>query len=103
MPADIDVVEKHVTKSKSIVSDLKKWNVVFYNDNVTTVEFVIFVLKEVFNYDDQTAIELTYEIHNEGKKVVGTYTYEIAEQKASDTLYLAYQYGYPLEVKIYKS
>lgn len=103
MSIDTDVVVKDTIKSKNITNELKKWNVIMFNDNVTTVEFVIFVLKEVFNYSDETAIDLTYKIHNEGKSVVGTYTYEVAEQKAADTLYLAYQYSYPLEVKVQRS
>ena len=102
MSINADVVIKENTKNKNITNELRKWNVIFYNDDTTTVEFVIFVLKEVFKYNDEIAAELTLKIHNEGNSIVGTYTYEIAEQKAADTLYLAYQYGYPLEVKVRK-
>lgn len=103
MSTDTSVIEKNTVKTKKVIKDFKKWNVIFFNDDVTSVQFVILVLKEVFNYNDDDAVELTYKIHNEGKSVVGTYVHEIAEQKAADTQYLAYIHGYPLTVKIHPS
>jgi ATP-dependent Clp protease adapter protein ClpS len=39
-------------------------------------------------------------IHNEGSAVVGTYDYEIAEQKALETTKLSRDQGFPLSVRL---
>ena len=73
---------------------------VFVNDDVTTVEFVIKVLKNIFHKTTEQAVALTTHIHEKGKGVVGTYLYEIAEQKGIETTVLARDEGYPLQVKV---
>jgi ATP-dependent Clp protease adaptor protein ClpS len=39
-------------------------------------------------------------IHNEGSGIAGVYTYEIAEMKAGETVNLARNHGFHLQVKI---
>jgi ATP-dependent Clp protease adapter protein ClpS len=39
-------------------------------------------------------------IHNDGSAVVGTYSYEIAEMKAMETINLSRSNGFPLQVKL---
>jgi ATP-dependent Clp protease adaptor protein ClpS len=41
-------------------------------------------------------------IHHDGSAVVGVYTYEIAEQKVTETIVLARNNGFPLQAKIEK-
>ena len=76
------------------------YNVIFLNDNVTTMDFVIAILVSVFNYSDVDAMDVTQKIHEQGSAVVATYPYEIAEQKALETTLLARNNNYPLTVKI---
>ena len=76
------------------------YNVIFLNDNVTTMDFVIAILVSVFNYGDEDALAVTQKIHEEGSAVVATYPYEIAEQKALETTLLARNNNFPLTVKI---
>lgn len=76
------------------------YNVIFLNDNVTTMDFVIAILVSVFNYNDEDALAVTQKIHEEGSAVVATYPYEIAEQKALETTLLARNNNFPLMVKI---
>lgn len=102
MSNSTDTTVKEKINIDSIFDEFKKWKVIFYNDDTTTVDFVIVVLKEIFDYDEQSAVEMTHKIHNNGKEVVGMYIYEVAEQKASETLYLASYYGFPLKVKVVK-
>jgi ATP-dependent Clp protease adaptor protein ClpS len=78
----------------------KKWNVIFYNDDHTSFEFVIKALVNIFQYDEFDAVEKAREIHELGKSIVGTYFYEIAEQRAAETVYNARTEGYPLKVEI---
>ena len=96
--ADLGV--KTLTKDKLKLREPDKYDVVFVNDDVTTVEFVIKVLKNIFHKTTEQAVELTTHIHEKGKGVVGTYLYEIAEQKGIETTVLARDEGYPLQVKV---
>lgn len=96
------VEEKTIVRNRIDYSEIKKWNVIFHNDDTTTMDFVVSVLMELFNHTEETAGEITLKIHTEGKCVVGKYIYEIAQQKASDTLSVASAYGFPLNVTIEK-
>lgn len=77
-----------------------KWNVIFYNDDTTSFDFVIQVLTVIFSYDEFSAEDKAREIHENGNSVVGTYFYEIAEQKSAETVYNARTAGFPLKVEI---
>jgi ATP-dependent Clp protease adaptor protein ClpS len=77
-----------------------KYQVVFMNDDVTSMEFVMAVLAEIFGYDPEAAHSLTMKIHEENSAVVAVFSYEIAEQKAVETTILARNNNFPLDVKI---
>lgn len=76
------------------------YNVVYINDNVTTMEFVVESLKVIFHHSEETAQDLTVKIHDEGSSVVKTLPYEIAEQKGVEVTVLARNNGFPLNVKL---
>lgn len=76
------------------------YNVIFINDNVTTVDFVIAVLVGLFDYNEEEALILTQKVHEEGSAVVAIYPYELAEQKALETTLMARNNSFPLMVKI---
>jgi len=58
------------------------------------------MLTKVFRYDGKAAENLTLIVHNEGSAVVGTYSYEIAEQKVVEATELARNSGFPLNLKL---
>ena len=58
--------------------------VVFLNDDSTPMEFVVEMLVGIFKHTFEIATELTLQIHEEGSGVAGIYSYEIAEQKATE-------------------
>jgi ATP-dependent Clp protease adaptor protein ClpS len=76
------------------------YNVVYVNDNVTSMEWVIESLLTHFNYEFERAMELTQRIHNEGSAVVATLPYEIAEQKVVEITLEARLAGFPLQVRM---
>ncbi len=76
------------------------FRIIYINDNVTTMEFVVNSLVEYFNYNDETALNLTQDIHNQGSAVVAVLPYEIAEQKGIEVTLDARNQGYPLQVKV---
>lgn len=98
MSADTEVVLNE--KIKVSKKEPKKYKVVFINDDTTPMEFVISVLIEIFKHSDDTAKDITMEIHSEGAGVVGVYTHEIAEQKSVETTNLARNHGFQLQVRL---
>jgi ATP-dependent Clp protease adaptor protein ClpS len=94
---------KTVTKEKLKIDEPSMYNVIFLNDEVTTFEFVMKVLKQIFNKSHDQAMALTKHIHENGKGIVGTYLHEIAEQKGIEATVLARDEGYPLQVKVQKN
>lgn len=78
----------------------KMWNVVLYNDDKTTMEFVILVLMQIFHKSFDQAKDITLHIHENGKGVAGTYSHEVATQKRDDALSAARSNGFPLKVEI---
>jgi ATP-dependent Clp protease adaptor protein ClpS len=74
--------------------------VIFLNDNFTPAEFVIVILMTIYRHPENIAKDLTLKVHNEGSAVVGIYSYEIAEQKMIETVALARQNTFPLELKL---
>jgi len=76
------------------------YKVVFLNDNVTPMDFVVQVLKDIFHHSGPKADAIMKEIHNSGSGIAGVYPYEIAEQKGVETTVLARENGFPLGIKI---
>lgn len=77
-----------------------QYNVIMLNDDYTPMDWVISILKAIFKHSDASAESLTMTIHNDGSAVVGTYSYEIAEMKAMETINLSRSNGFPLQVKL---
>jgi ATP-dependent Clp protease adaptor protein ClpS len=98
MTIQTDVIEKKKT-TNSIPKEPSKYKVIVFNDDHTSVEFVIAMLITVFNYSQDNALKLTLEIHNAGSAVVGVYSHEIAEQKVIEASDMARSHGYPLILK----
>jgi len=98
--ATTDLEVKIDEKVKTIITEPKRYKVIFLNDDKTPIEFVIDLLKSVFKHTDETAKDITLKVHNEGSAVVGVYSFEIAEQKGVEATNLARQAGFPLQIKI---
>lgn len=88
--------ELTVTESKQKLKKPPLYKVLLHNDNFTTMEFVVFILKDVFHKSDSEAIRIMLQVHHQGIGVAGIYTYEIAETKVSKVLGLARQNEFPL-------
>ena len=87
-------------KVKEKTKTPSKYNVVFHNDDVTTMEFVIDVLISIFRKDKNTATRIMLKVHTEGKGVAGTYTYDIATTKAHEATTLARSHSFPLLITV---
>ena len=93
---------KTETKIKPIegLSEPPLYKVIYFNDSVTTMEFVVMSLIDYFNYTSETAGSITQNIHENGSAVVAILPYEIAEQKGIEVTLDARSQGYPLQVKV---
>jgi ATP-dependent Clp protease adaptor protein ClpS len=92
----LDLLEKNEVRVKRP----SMWNVVFYNDDYTSMEFVAYVLTRVFHRSTEDALALTFAVHTQGKGVAGTYTFEVAEQKQCEVLLMAKIEEHPLRVEV---
>jgi ATP-dependent Clp protease adaptor protein ClpS len=76
------------------------FKVIYLNDSQTTMEFVIETLVNFFNYNTETAVKITEDIHVVGSATVAVLPYEIAEQKGIEVTVHARSQNYPLQVKL---
>ena len=98
----MDIGITTLTKEKVKLDEPGLYDVIFLNDNITTQEFVIRVLKQIFNKTQEQADSIMKKIHNDGQGIVGSYVHEVAEQKGIETTLLARQEGMPLQIKVKK-
>lgn len=85
------------------VAPIKMWDVLFFNDDYTPMDFVVKLLTDIFKHDMESAIQIMMKVHDSGSAVVGTYFYEIAEEKRDVCLYNAKARNYPLRVELSES
>lgn len=78
----------------------KLYAVIIYNDEVTTMDFVVMILNKVFNKTLDEATYLMLEIHQSGKGVAGIYLLDIAVTKKNQADILSLKNDYPLKITI---
>ena len=78
----------------------KNFKVIYLNDEITTMEFVIHSLIEVFDYEFDDATHVCQQVHEEGSSVVAVLPYELAEHKGIEVTFMARENNFPLQVKI---
>src|SRR3954470_12067499 len=76
------------------------YKVLLHNDNYTTREFVVAVLKEVFHKSETDAVQIMLHIHYNGIGVAGVYTFEVAETKIRTVEAAARENGFPLRLSM---
>jgi ATP-dependent Clp protease adaptor protein ClpS len=72
------------------------WKVILHNDDVTTFEFVIWLLVTLFAKEPEEAVRLTFEIHETGAGLATVTTQERAELYLEQVRGLARPRGFPL-------
>ena len=70
--------------------------VLLLNDDFTPMDFVVYVLKEIFNHADQKAHQIMLKVHNEGEASCGIFTKDVAETKSFEVNNLAKINDHPL-------
>jgi ATP-dependent Clp protease adaptor protein ClpS len=99
----INMANSEVNNAVRPIVDVQEpplFRVIYLNDEVTSMEFVVSTLVEYFNYNDDTAHNITMDIHEKGSAIVAVLPYEIAEQKGIEITLDARFNKYPLQVKV---
>lgn len=78
----------------------RRFKVVIYNDDFTTMDFVVRVLTEVFFKSAAEAEALMLQVHKSGSSVVGIYSYDIAHSKVDKATRMARMEGFPLRLAV---
>ena len=87
-------------RQKNNLKEPRRYKVIIHNDDFTTMEFVVEVLKTVFYLSNEKAEELMLQVHHANKAVVGIYTYDIAVSKANKAINMAREKGFPLRLTV---
>lgn len=72
------------------------YKVILFNDDYTTMDFVVEVLQHFFKMNMEQAQVIMLKIHNEGSAVCGVYTRDVAETKVTQVSEFAKQHEHPL-------
>lgn len=86
-----------ITEDTIEIKEPKSYHAVLYNDDYTTMDFVVLVLETIFHHPRKRAEAIMLDVHQKGKGIAGTYTRDIAETKALQTRMLAKENNYPLK------
>jgi ATP-dependent Clp protease adaptor protein ClpS len=91
-----DYEESALAESVEKVEEPPLFKVLVHNDDYTTMDFVVWVLMNVFAMTEETALQVMLNVHFRGVGVAGIYTYEIAEMKVDRATALAREQEFPL-------
>ena len=78
----------------------RRYKVTIYNDDFTTMEFVVKILVEVFFKSEAEAETLMLQVHHSDKAVVGIYSYDVATSKVRKATGMARESGFPLRLTV---
>lgn len=92
--ADPDALE--TTDVSEETDEPPLFRVLLLNDDFTTMEFVVEVLRYVFHKSPAEATRIMLTVHRQGMGVCGTYPREVAETKVETVHTLAREHGFPL-------
>ena len=73
-----------------------RFEVILLNDDYTSMEFVVEVLKKFFHKEFLAAEAIMLKIHIDGEAVCGTYSYDVAQTKVSQVIDYSRKNNQPL-------
>jgi ATP-dependent Clp protease adaptor protein ClpS len=94
MPSPGEKLQERVKTQKK---EPTLYKVVLLNDDYTTMEFVMEVLRAVFDKSPAEAYQIMMHVHTNGRGIAGIYPWEVADTKAAAVVDLARGAGFPLQ------
>lgn len=89
-----------IERTKNKLKKPKHYKVLMHNDDYTTMEFVVYILMEVFNKSLKDANRIMLEVHEKGRGIAGVYPYDIAVSKIAKATVEAEKEGYPFKLTL---
>lgn len=93
-------VTRENVRIREDIREPKMYVVFVLNDDMTTFEFVVFLMMSVFRKSEEDAWGIADRTHHQGKAAVGRYTLDMAHTKVNKAVALARENNYPLNFKI---
>ena len=84
---------------KTVKQKLKipnRFDVILINDDYTSMEFVVDVLRRFFHKEFQAAEAIMLKIHIDGEAVCGSYSYDVAQTKVKQVIGYSRENDQPL-------
>lgn len=75
------------------------YQVVIYNDDYTPMDFVVTVLRDVFQMNEQRSVNVMLQVHQQGRGICGIFSKEVAETKVNLVTTMAEEAGHPLRTE----
>ncbi len=86
-------------RTRTNLREPRHYKVIIYNDDFTTMEFVVLVLTSVFFKSAEEAEALMLAVHKSGSAVVGIYSYDVAISKVRKATMMAREENFPLRLE----
>lgn len=101
-PSELEPAEETAEETGEEVEEqlAPLYRVICHDDPVTTMDFVVEVLRGVFKLPRMRAVELMLRVHHTGAAVIGRYPEESARRRVQRATSLARASGYPLTFTI---
>lgn len=93
---DAETITK--VKAEKKLQHPRLYRVLLHNDDYTTREFVVQVLRMVFHLGEQDSIRIMLHVHQNGVGVAGVFTREVAETKIQRVEQMAREQEFPLRL-----
>ncbi len=91
------------TRTRTRTKKPAMYKVLMLNDDYTPMEFVVLVLQRFFKMDMDEATQVMLHVHQRGVGVCGTFSYEVAEMKATQVMDCARDNQHPLQCTVEKA
>lgn len=99
MPIDVPARQAEAS-SRVRVDEPPLFRVLMHNDDYTTMDFVVRVLRTVFHKSAAEAEHIMLSIHHKGIGHCGVYPFAVAETKVHKVHALAREEGFPLRCSL---
>ena len=87
-------------KERVDIHEPRRFKVRIFNDDFTTMDFVVEILTTVFFKSQAEAERLMLQVHKSNSAVVGVYSYDIALSKVQKATHMDRSKGFPIRLTV---
>jgi ATP-dependent Clp protease adaptor protein ClpS len=90
------MIQENIKTVKQKLKIPNRFDVILINDDYTSMEFVVDVLRRFFHKEFQAAEAIMLKIHIDGEAVCGSYSYDVAQTKVKQVIGYSRENDQPL-------